>query len=415
MNASSVRAIIRREYVERVRTKSFAVMTVLIPLFMAGSMLIPLLVQRREAGVQRRVAIADGTGLLIAPIRAALADTLPDGRPRYVIVATDYDTAAIAAARQLVRVHAYDALLVIPPDILERSRATYVSSGPDFMEARAVQTALAAEVTALRLRRAGLDPARIAALTQGVRTDMVILRGEGEGQSPEAVMVGTTIMAMLMYMSLVIYGAWTMRGVIRDKTMRIVEILVSTVSPTDLMVGKIVGIGAVGLTQVSIWLGAMVAVGVAAPASPVGRYLHTLSILAVPTFLLFYVTGFLLFATLYAGTGAASASEEDAAQLQWPVLVLLMVPIFLLGPAVSSPDRPLIVALSYVPFFAPVLMFLRWMAGAAGLFSVAAALVLIVAAALFFAWVSGRLFRVGILMTGKRPTVREIWRWVRET
>jgi ABC-2 type transport system permease protein len=178
------------------------------------------------------------------------------------------------------------------------------------------------------------------------------------------------------------------------------------------MMGKIVGIGSVGLTQIAIWLGALVVSGIAAPETIVGTYLRSLDERSLVAFILFYVSGYLLFATLYAGVGAMCSSMEDAQQLQWPVVFLLMVPIFLIGPAIEDPGRPLVTILSFVPYFSPVLMLLRISAGEAGLLDMIIALTLNAGMIILSAWLVGRVFRVGILMTGKRPAFREIWRWM---
>jgi len=414
-NAVAVRAIIRREYVTRVRTKSFILMTILVPTFMAGSILLPAVLRRSEHPVQRRIALADGTGLLADSVEAALDERLSDGRPRYVFARVPADSAGIRDAEQLVRMDAYDALLVIPNTVFEGGQATLSVSGtPGFADMRRVETALTNQVIALRLWREGLDAKRVGKLMERVRVNAISLGSEGGGASAQAALFGAVVMAMLMYMTLMLYGGWTMQGVLRDKTSRVVEILVSTTRPTELMFGKIVGIGSVGLTQISIWLAALVVAGMVAPTSTLGQYLDVLRGLSLVAFLLFYVTGYLLFATLYAGVGALCSSPDDAQQLLWPVALLLMVPIFLVGPAIEDPGGRLVTALSFVPYFSPVLMLLRVVTARAGPGEVAASLAINGATIVVTAWLVGKVFRVGILMTGKRPSLPEVWRWMRQ-
>lgn len=413
LNPAAVRAIIRREYVTRVRTKSFVIMTLLLPTFMAASIFLPLLFRRSDRPEQRRIALADGTGILADSIRAALDELLSDGRPRYVFDTVSPDSVAVREARELVRMNGYDALLVIPETVLDEGTPTFSTAGtPSFAEVQRIEGVLSSQVVSLRLSRNGLDPRLVRTLTKGVHLRAISLSSTGEGTSAGVAVAGTIIMAMLMYMTLVLYGGWTMLGVLRDKTSRVVEILVSTTRPTELMMGKIVGIGSVGLTQIGIWLTALVVSGVAAPETMVGTYLHSLDARSLIAFILFYVSGYLLFATLYAGVGAMCSSMEDAQQLQWPVVFLLMMPILMVGPAVEDPGRPLVVILSFVPYFSPVLMLLRISAGQAGLPEMLIALTLNAATIILTAWLVGRAFRVGILMTGKRPALREIWRWM---
>jgi len=415
MNWGSAWTIIRREYVTRVRTKSFVIMTFLLPALMGGSILLPLLFERYNRPTQRRIALADGTGLLADSLRAALDDTLPDGRRRYVLDVVAADSNGIAEARRLVNMDVYNALVVVPEDVVFAGRASYQVSGtPNFGEMRRISNTISQQVIALRLHREGLDPAHVGALMRQVRVEPMSLRVGDMPHGAEVLFAGTAIMAMLMYLSLMLYGAWTLRAVLGDKTSRVVEILVSTASPTELMFAKIIGIGSVGLTQMCIWIGALLLAGLAAPISKIAVAMSALSEVSLPAFLLFYVTGFVLYATLYAGVGALCSSEEDAQQLQLPVALLLMVPIFLIGPAINSPDSPLIVVLSYVPYFSPVLMLLRLGAGNAGWLQVSVALFLMVGTIALSVWLVGRLFRVGILMMGKRPGAREIWRWLRQ-
>jgi ABC-2 type transport system permease protein len=413
MNLDSVAAIMRREYVERVRTKSFAVMTILIPAIMLLSFAVPDLVRNRSTPTERRLAIFDATGMLADTLMARLR--IESGRSKvYQFDVLDADGGGMQAARQMVKMGTYDALVVIPDDIFDLGRAMYVQAASGrAAERRATAAILGRHVVAFRLVRAGIDPGRAVSMVRGVEIDTLdVVPADGVGK--KTAIMGTVAMAMLMYVSLMLYGAWTMQGVLKDKTSGMAEILVSTVSPTDLMAGKVAGIGSVGLTQVGIWMLVLSAATVLAPTSPVGVYAEALGGSSMVAFLLLYAAGFLLFATLYAGAGGMCSSVEDTQHVQWPILILSWVPVFLIGPAVEDPNAGLIVTLSYVPFFAPVLMMMRLGAGAAGWFETSIALCLMAATTAAAAWVGGRVFRTGILMMGKRPTIGEMWRWVRE-
>ncbi len=414
LSFGTMATLIRREYMERIRSRSFIAMTFLIPAFMVVSMLVPLFLAT-DAGRSRTIAVIDGTGMLTEHLRAALSDPT-DGNDgsRYAVV--DASLGDLDMARMLLRERVYDAIVYVPADVFFDGTAEYlVSSSPRLAELARIRAAINDRVIALRLQRAGMSGDRIETALKSVDVRSTVVSDSGGGQSPEAVLIGTMLMAFLMYFTLVLYGAWTMRGVVRDKTSRVVEILISTVSPTELMIGKVVGIGAVGLTQVAIWVVVLVGTAFVAPETVVGRYMGALSGPSVPAFILFYITGFLLFGTLYAGVGAMCSSDDDAQQLQWPIMLLLMVPIFLVASAVQSPDRMMIVVLSYVPFFAPILMLLRIIAGDAGWVAFAISLGGIVVTTGFFAWASGKIFRVGILMTGKRMTLRDTIRFIRES
>jgi ABC-2 type transport system permease protein len=211
--------------------------------------------------------------------------------------------------------------------------------------------------------------------------------------------------------------------VLEEKTTSIVEVIISAVRPGQLMLGKILGVGAVGLTQLGIWvLSGLLLLTFGLPYAlavrpELAEIQDTLDVIpqagALALFVVFFVLGYFLFSSLYAAVAAMCSSEEDAQQTQIPVMILLVIPMLVLAPIIQDPHGTLATSLSLVPFFAPILMFPRFMAGAP-LWQVGVSLLLMVAAIVVVAWVAGRIYRVGILMQGKRPTLPEIVRWVRE-
>ena len=202
------------------------------------------------------------------------------------------------------------------------------------------------------------------------------------------------------------------------------EVILSSMRPWQLMLGKIVGVGAVGLTQLAVWAGvAALALATALPAAlrarpELGQIAQLRSLLPDPSFFLYFVVfflgGYFIYSALYAAVGAMCNSDEEAQQAQFPVMVLIIVPVFALVGVIEHPAAPASVVLSLVPFFSPFLMFARAASGVAPPWQIALSIVLMALTVLGVAWVAGRIYRVGILMTGKRPTVRELWRWLRE-
>lgn len=410
LNLRTIRTIVRREFVERIRTRAFAAMTILLPGLMAISMLIPVLA-RPDGPSLHIIGVSDATGVLAETVRAALEDEPVDGTA-YIV--QPVGAISLDDARDRVRWEQYDALLLIPEDVFTSGHAHYIAHDePGSGELRRVRSVLSSQVASLMLWRAGVAREEIERITSGVSITHEVVPRNGT-HSPEAAMLGATVMAMLMYFTLILYGAWTLRGVIRDKTSRIIEILISTTSPTELMIGKIVGIGSVGLVQIAIWLSALAIGTVLLPDMQIGMYIRSLPGMIFPAFFIYYIAGYLLYATLYAGVGAISANEDDAQQFQWPILLLLMVPIFLLSIAIAAPDRPLVVVASYVPFFSPVIMLCRILLGSAGWDAFALSVAILLLSIAVFAWLAGRLFRIGVLMTGRRATIRDISRFLRD-
>jgi ABC-2 type transport system permease protein len=215
----------------------------------------------------------------------------------------------------------------------------------------------------------------------------------------------------------VLYGQQVMNGVLEEKTSRIVEVLLATVQPIELMVGKLAGIGAAGLTQLVIWLGTLAALSapavMTAMALAPGGNLPQVSGALLVHFLILFLLGFALFATLYAAVGAATNNVQEAQQFAGFLVIFLVAPIFFLVPIINDPDSTLAVVLSMIPLFTPLLMMLRIAVKMPPLWQIVTAYLLTAAFVAFLVWVCARIYRVGILMYGKKPTFQELWRWIR--
>jgi ABC-2 type transport system permease protein len=224
-------------------------------------------------------------------------------------------------------------------------------------------------------------------------------------------------------MVILIYSVAVMRATLEEKTSRIVEVIVASMEPWQLLLGKILGVGAVSLTQLGIWVGAgALAAAAGIPTLMAMRpditglvdlqaALPGLGLLAL--FVGFFVFGFFMYSGIYAAVGAICNTDEEANQAQFPVVMLLVGPIMMVMPVLQDPSAGWAVAASLFPLFSPLLMWARVVAGSVPAWQVAASFVLMALAILAIAWIAGRVYRVGILMTGKRPTLPELWRWVR--
>ena len=225
-------------------------------------------------------------------------------------------------------------------------------------------------------------------------------------------MTGLTL-AMLLYMTVLLYGQVIGRSVLTEKTSKTVEIMLSSVRPMDLLFGKILGKALASLLQYGIWVTVSAAVlkligprlGISIGA---GLSMHTLVYLVV-----FFIMAFFLYCSLYAALGAASEDEQHLGQLAWPVIIFLIIPMVLISSVITTPRAPMIVGLSLFPLTAPIVMFLRIMVGAAEPWEILVSIALIIATTAAVIWLSSRIFRVGILMTGKRFKFLEVLRLVR--
>jgi ABC-2 type transport system permease protein len=289
--------------------------------------------------------------------------------------------------------------------------------GLDSFERESLHSVISRPIVRARLAARGLAPAAIDGSLRPITIDSVSLLGSGgrAGDSATAVIVVTITLLTVLQMSLLSYGIIVMRSVLEDKTSRMVEILLCSVTPRALMAGKILGVGGLGLTQVVIW-GAMAAVGVTATAQMFGTGLPSSLALgpgSLAMFALFYVLGYLLYSSLYAALGAAFNTADEAQYWSF----ILTLPLLFSGLAAWSlfeqPDSGIALVLSLVPPLAPVVMSMRIAVAAADAWQIGLALVLMVGA-IYVAWVlAAHIYRVGTLMYGKKPSWREVVRWLR--
>ncbi|HYE95009.1 MAG TPA: ABC transporter permease [Rubricoccaceae bacterium] len=436
---SKIFLIARSELLRRVRSKTFVLTTLLAPLLIVAATLLPILVVvLTQDDTVRTVALVNQTG------EPALADSvaaaLPDGF-RVVQPALPLDSLRARVLRG-----GLDGFLVLPRGLLAGTEeAAYYSRGAGLGAQEGVRSAVRDAVRLHRIRAAGATDAVIAALDAPVALSLVTVteRGDEADTAFVSIIVGM-MMGLLIYIAVLIYGITVMRGVIEEKTSRIVEVIASSARPFELMMGKVLGIGATGLVQFATWGALLVVLGAVAgpllaltmgaaadpaalgagmpgrpPAPEVDPAALAEAIAAVLapgrllTFVAFFLGGYLLCAALFAAVGSAVEQESDAQTLQLPVMLPLLVPMFFLQYVIDRPDAPLSVGLSLFPFSAPMLMTVRMAMTAVPLWQVGLAFLLLALSFVGLIWVAARIYRVGILMYGKKATLRDLWRWAR--
>jgi ABC-2 type transport system permease protein len=408
-------AVIKREYLQRVRSRWFVAATVGAPLLMLGLMAIPIFMASRGESRERTVAVVDPTGVLFGRV----ASRLEDGG--YTVRAGEEGPEGIVRLNQDVADGDLGGYLVLGPETLQRGSSRYVGR-EGLSPLREVTIRQAVAQAALEVRLGG-DRADVDALLAGGTLDTEVLAGEGPGEDDPA-FVSAYVGAFLLYMVVLFYAVAVMRSVLEEKTSRIVEVVISSMRPFDLMLGKILGVGAVGLTQIAIWiLLATIFVSTGLPALAVSRpeiFSTEFVSQVVPgigyaaLMLVYFLGGYFIYSGIYAAVGATCNSDEEAQQAQFPVVMLLVVPILFVTQVIQAPTSTMAIVLSFVPFFTPILMFARAAAGGASPVEILASVVLMAATVAAVAWVAGKIYKVGILMSGKRPTLPEIVRWVRE-
>ena len=410
--------IVRREYLERVRSKAFLLSTFLAPILVSGLTLVPSMLMERQRGKALRIAVVDATGTLGSGVEEELRRQRVAGEPRFAVtpVAEDDAEAARLAARRGVVDGRLDGYLYLAPDALATSKAEYFGKNvSNVMDLRLVGESAESALMQHRLAREGLDGARVKAVTRKLDMRTVRLTASGEREDRGASFFLALMLLTLLYMTVPMWGAAIMNGVIEEKSNRVVEVIVSSIPTSFLFAGKLLGVGAAGLTQVVVWVMTMAAFGAYGAAATGGMPMPELSPLLMVSFVVFFLLGYFLYGALYAGVGSAVNTQQEAQSLAFPVMMPMVLGFVFFPAVLGSPDSVFSVTLSLIPFFTPMLMFLRITAVTPPMWQIALSVVLTLATVCGVTWAASRVYRVGILMYGKRPTFPEMLRWIRES
>lgn len=438
--------VAKREFLERVRTRAFVLATLLVPVLMSAAFLVPIYVAAKSgtSPTSRKIRILDATGTGLGDriattfrIDKTLSDTVTG--PFVVAVTKDQLTKAEEdAAREVMSPKGLTGYLVVDDSTLSGNRARYVGRNASSLgEMDQLRTALRQAVTVTRLEREGVRPEIIQQVSKNslqMATEKLTEKGRGGGGL--AGLLGGVIVGILLLMSIIMHGQNIMRGVLEEKQTRVAEIVISSVKPDSLLAGKIVGVGAVGLTQVIAWIvlggyitnfltpliqrvaggnaAAAAATGAAAaiPSSTSG-VLGGMAVGVLLISLAYFLVGFLFYATLFAAAGSMVSSDQEAQQAAQPIIILLMTGWIFVNPVLLNPNSKLAVVLSWLPWASPIIMPMRMGLTAVSPMSVAGSLVLALLGSLGALWLAARIYRVGMLMYGKKPSFAELAKWIR--
>jgi ABC-2 type transport system permease protein len=440
--------VIKREYLERVRSRWFVVGTLLVPALIVLSFLLPAFLASRStasSGV-RNIIILDATGiglgdrvaadLMAAPAAGGLgnyaAGDTTGPRPEVrVIQRARLADAESTATREVMGEHGRVGYLVLDDRTVAGMTARYAGrNATSFRDVERVRGAVSQAVMLNQLRQAGADPRMVDAIARTrvrMPTERITEKGRGgSGQVGALLAIG---IAFLFYLSIVIHGQNVLRGVLEEKTTRVAEVVISSVRPQVLLAGKVLGVGAVGLTQQVIWVVASmflinklgpIVMRMSGPdaerASAAGSFLQAFSGVSpklLVLLLLFFLVGYIFYAAIHAAVGSMVNSEQEAQQAALPVMFLLIGTFIFVQPILLDPTGTLAVVMSWLPFSSPIIMPLRMTVIQVSTATLIGSLAVGIAACVLVVWLAGRIYRVGMLMYGKRPSLRELIRWIR--
>lgn len=421
--------ILKREYLERVRTRTFLVLTLLAPAIMTALMILPakLAMMGQKAD---HIVIVTSTQQFGEMVRQQLlADPLysdegeadeshskPKPEEQYTIVIdTNTTEGERANLRQKIGSRDIDSFIWLTDDAVAAHKVTWSSREmAGSREKSWLGDAVNRIVQEQELSKRGISEAQAAELLTPLKVDIVrIDHGRETKSSGSSRYLEIVVMVMLIYVAVLLYGISVMRSVLEEKTSRIMEVLLSSASSTELMTGKILGVGAVGLTQIVVWtvMGGVIALPSMA-AQPNFADLQLSPVMMI-SFVLYFLFGYLLYSTMYATIGAITTTEQEGQQLQFLIVMPLVLSVFMLMPVIRTPDATSVVWLSMIPFFAPIVMYARIVIQTPPLWQIGLSLLLMVGTIAGLVVLCARIYRVGVLIYGKRANLPEIMKWLK--
>jgi ABC-2 type transport system permease protein len=408
--------VARREYLEKVRTKAFIISTVLIPVLMATFTVFPTWLASRNSSSARHIAVITDDAAFGSMFRDVIAKRNA-GRNYKVDVDSDTSDAERERLKSQVIDGKLDGFLWATDEALAHKQLTFSGKATgDIIETGEMQAAVFRAQLRNRLASAGVSNKAMDEMLKSVDIETIRLeKGKEAKTSGMGAFMSTILIIVLLYTTLIMYGIMVMRSVLEEKNSRIVEVMLASVSPRELMAGKILGVGAAGITQLGIWAlagGVLSALGAGMLAMRgINISLDPRTLIFLPVF---FLLGFLLYSSAFAALGAAVNTEQEAQQLQLIVMLPLIIAISSWFPVMREPNGAFALIVSLFPFTSPIMMFLRLVVSDVPFWSQLLPCLLILLATIYgMVLLTARIYRVGILMYGKKPTLPEIIRWLR--
>lgn len=429
--------IIKREYLTRVRKRSFIIMTFLGPLLLAAIYIVPIMLALNAPNEKRTIAVVDGSHWFEEQFKGNDEQTfiIVEGQP-------------IDTVKEMVKQGAFDMVLYVPPTQLNipSNAVLYSLNQVPLSTDEYIRSVMKKEIEEQKLLASGVDPDIVDAAKTDINLSVIRMDEEGGEKETftEVQFVLGMVLAILIYMFILMFGGQVMQGVAEEKNSRIIEVIVSSVKPFQLMMGKIIGVSLVALTQFLMWImltgviyiGFSAAIGLSNPSAISAGSVMTQEVLnnditsneavqnivqiansidfgtIIGCFIIFFILGYLLYGTMYAAVGSLVDSNTDSQQFTLPITVPLIVSMIAAIYIVNAPDGQLALWLSMIPFTSPVVMMVRIPFGVP-IIQIVASIAILAVTFVLMTWVAAKIYRTGILMYGKKLSYKEIFKWLK--
>jgi len=430
--------IIQREYLTRVKKRSFIIITFLAPLFFAALMFLPVILMEssEKFDEKRTIAVCDESKMFYGKLENTEVNT-------FLYIDNDIDE-----AKELVKNGDYDGVLYIPATTLSvpTNAEIYSMKQLPMSLTSHIRSSMKQVVEHQKLLASGIDPAIVKASATSITVQQIKMSekdGTEQKSFGEFEFILGIFLALIIYMVIFVFGGQVMRGVIEEKTNRIVEVIISSVKPFELMMGKIIGVALVGLTQFLLWAVLTLAIsGIASSFLPTPEVFSAGTVMSEQItevaeaesssaltevfevinsinfkdilwcFLLYFIGGYFLYSAMFAAVGSAVDSETDTQQFATPISLMLIIPMICSSLIANAPDSSLALWMSMIPFTSPVGMMLRIPFGVP-IWQIAVSVTILFATFILFTWFASKVYRTGILMYGKKVSWKEIFRWIK--
>lgn len=436
-------AVVKREYLQRVRSKMFITATILGPLVMSLFGVVPALIFSINAGEPLKIAVVDQTGKLYSRVRKATMDEGDESpqqamnpkalnangservqrvgdsqRESFELQEVSVAGRSIEQVRselaEQVRRKQIDGYLILSPDLLEGATPEFYGSNTgDVFTKRQLEDSISRAVREERLARANIDVNIVRDLSRPVRMQSFKIGDRGEERDTGGGFILVFAAGFVIYLTILMYGQVILGAVIEEKETRIAEILFSSVKPVPLMMGKLIGISLLALTQLAVW-GLAFAGFVTFAAQGLSIEIPDVAPVVFAYFALFFLMGYFIYATIYAFVGSMVTTAQEGGVLAMPIILLLVIAFYMAFPVIRSPDSSFAFWASMFPFFSPITMLVRIVTKTPPFWQIGLSLLIGFGTVILLIWLAARIYRIGMLMYGKRATIPEVWRWVRQ-
>jgi ABC-2 type transport system permease protein len=408
--------ITKWEYVEKVKTKAFILSMIIMPLFIIAMAALPTLIMNRSETKSKIIGVIDQGNIIADEFAKKLESDfkLSDGKPVYIIKNISKDSALsleqmVSIADKMVFDGKIENYIVVNKNIMTNCKGEYRGTNVgNIKDLEIFQRTIRSVIAEEKLAQKGIDPNILKEVNKPVELKAIKISKEGEAKESGFLQTFFTsyVFIILLMLMIIMTGQLLIRSLVEEKSNRVIEILVSSCSPTQLMAGKILGLSALGLTQMISYI----LIGIAAS---VAFSFNVITLDNLFLIFIYFLLGYIFYAAIFVAVGSMASTEQEAQQLTSYVSMFLVLPIALAFVAIQEPDAPLIKILSFIPFLTPSFMVLRIPIQVPPLWEVVTTILILLLSTIAMIWIAGKIFRIGILMYGKAPKIKELIRWIR--